>query len=362
MRGLTRTDHRERGAVAIIVALVAVILFGIAAWVIDGSALRQERRELQNGADAAALAIAQDCAVGDCDNAAATAQPYLDQNATSDSRTALQPNGITYPTGNQVRVAVQTFDAAPGGGSDGDADTVDFVFAPVLGQDGSPVTAEATAQWSAAGGGGAIPIIISDCEWRDATANGSNYASPPFDGLGQTIHFLDPSGNNGNGNGDDDGDGDGDASDVVGSCDYRPGHDAFDGSEPLPGGFGWLESSDCEAEVLLDEWIGANPGNGPPSDCDLDSLLGTTVMIPVFDDFAPDGGPPGCGPGGKCYHVLGYAAFHLTGYRFPGRQSSPPPCGPPLTCISGHMTQFVFGPATGGGGTDLGAKAIWLVG
>ena len=65
------------GAVAIMVALLAVVIFGIAAYVIDISALYQERRELQNGADAAALAIARDCAMGDCGDDYATADEVL---------------------------------------------------------------------------------------------------------------------------------------------------------------------------------------------------------------------------------------------------------------------------------------------
>ena len=53
--------------------------------------------------------------------------------------------------------------------------------------------------------------------------------------------------------------------------------------------------------------------------------------------------------------------FHMTGFRFPGEWTTPPPCNPPDVCISGYFTEFVFGNATGGGGTDLGANAVWLV-
>ena len=43
-----------------------VVLLGVGALVIDVGALYAERRQLQNGADAAALAVAADCAEGDC--------------------------------------------------------------------------------------------------------------------------------------------------------------------------------------------------------------------------------------------------------------------------------------------------------
>ena len=44
-----------------VVAIVVVLLFGFTALAFDIAALVQEKRELQNGADAAALAVAKDC-------------------------------------------------------------------------------------------------------------------------------------------------------------------------------------------------------------------------------------------------------------------------------------------------------------
>ena len=56
----------ERGAVGVVVALLMVPLIGFAAIAIDVSAMYAERQQLQTGADAGALAIAQDCAPGAC--------------------------------------------------------------------------------------------------------------------------------------------------------------------------------------------------------------------------------------------------------------------------------------------------------
>jgi Flp pilus assembly protein TadG len=56
----------ERGAIGVVVALLMIPLMGFAAIAIDVSAMYAERPQLQNGADAAALAIAQDCAVDSC--------------------------------------------------------------------------------------------------------------------------------------------------------------------------------------------------------------------------------------------------------------------------------------------------------
>src|ERR1039457_1222087 len=58
----------ERGAVGVLVAMMlgAGVLTGMGALVIDVGQLYQERAELQNGADAAALAVAESCATGTC--------------------------------------------------------------------------------------------------------------------------------------------------------------------------------------------------------------------------------------------------------------------------------------------------------
>ena len=63
-RGLLR-GHDE-GAVTMIVAVVLAggVLLGMAALTVDVGLIHAERRELQNGADAGALAVAQQCAVG----------------------------------------------------------------------------------------------------------------------------------------------------------------------------------------------------------------------------------------------------------------------------------------------------------
>jgi len=65
---LARLRHDERGVVAAIVAILlgTGVLLGMGALVIDVGQIYQERAELQNGADAAALAVAESCALGAC--------------------------------------------------------------------------------------------------------------------------------------------------------------------------------------------------------------------------------------------------------------------------------------------------------
>ena len=67
MRWITALRDDERGASAVLVAILLVPLLGFAAIALDVGALYVERGQLQNGADAAALAIAQDCSDGDGD-------------------------------------------------------------------------------------------------------------------------------------------------------------------------------------------------------------------------------------------------------------------------------------------------------
>ena len=82
MRWLTGgagTDRSERGAVLPMVAVLTVAMVGMAALVIDVGALLDERRQLQNGADAAALGVAQliasSCPDGPCVPATLRARP-----------------------------------------------------------------------------------------------------------------------------------------------------------------------------------------------------------------------------------------------------------------------------------------------
>lgn len=76
-----RRGGEERGAVAVIFALVLVILFGAVAFAVDLSRLYHERQVLQNAVDFGALAGAQDLPVQ------GSAQAAVATLATSRSRT-----------------------------------------------------------------------------------------------------------------------------------------------------------------------------------------------------------------------------------------------------------------------------------
>ena len=76
---LVRLRRDERGVVGVIVAMLlgAGVLTGMAALVLDIGQIYQERIELQNGADAAALGVAKSCALGACTAGVSSQRPTV---------------------------------------------------------------------------------------------------------------------------------------------------------------------------------------------------------------------------------------------------------------------------------------------
>ena len=107
---MRRLTGGEDGAVAVITALLMVFLLGITAIVVDVGLIYAERFQLQNGADAAALAIAQDCAAASCSSPGETATRLAGKNAN---------DGVSAATAviSGKSVTVRTSTATPDGGS-----------------------------------------------------------------------------------------------------------------------------------------------------------------------------------------------------------------------------------------------------
>ncbi|MCL1594204.1 MAG: pilus assembly protein TadG-related protein [Actinomycetia bacterium] len=340
-RGWGSSD--EGGAVLVMVALSMVMLFGFLAIVVDFGRVYTERRELQNGADAAALAVARDCAFGDCGTSAErtnTAEQYADANASDDLAWV---QSVTVDLGAQT-VRVETGTEDPGGDHH-----FDMVFAQLVGYDGLTVDADATVAWGAPKGLATLPLIFSTCEWEkfgstthppEAVINGE---LPPTLGYPRQSEYAT----------------------VFFHGRSEPCHESPSGQD-LPGGFGWLDSSgDCSADIDAGGWVSIDPGNSPTTGCsasDLSGLIGEVVLIPYFDDIV------GTGAGAQ-YHVAGFGALYVTGYNFTGRykENSVIPdhtkaCSPPDTCIEGYFIKPWA--ASGGGeigGGDFGVRIIQFV-
>ncbi len=320
MQRLTRRARArlrgERGAVSVLVALLMVPLIGFAAIAVDVAALYSERVQLQNGADAAALAIAQDCARGACGNPAATAATMTAANHDAQGSTLGTPT-VTMGAG-QVSVT--------------NRGTQDHWFAPVLGIDSSGVSAAARVAWGAPVSGTAVlPVIFNRCEFTAMTGGGV-----PSGTILRTLYFSKTAATN---------------------C-VKPPSANF-----VPGGFAYVEPDPgtCRATSAINRELHSDTGNSVPSSCstvDITANLGRDVLLPLFDDYR--------GTGNNAYYtVYGYAAFRITGYRLGGQfDTSPAPCSGNERCLTGYFTRFVdlsdtftYGPTA----PDLGARVVDLI-
>lgn len=315
MRWLRERLRDERGGTAVLVGILLVPLIGCLAIAVDVGALYAERAQLQNGADAAAIAAARNCALtGSCAGAVGIAQTFANANA-NDAAAAV--DGVTFPTANSVRVATSTRE-------DG-TNVMRHPFASILGINSSTVHAEATAEWgSPASSALVLPLAISLCEF-----------TPALTGDLQLIRY----------------------DQNVPNCERPAGH-------PIPGGFGWLDliNNQCASQMGLgNTTLFSNTGNNFPNVCDatMATIRGTTIVVPIFDDST------GTGASGT-YHIFGFAAFTITGWKFGGTggQTSIDPAAPSCTgnCrgIQGRFVRWTSLDPGELGGPDLGTSIVRL--
>lgn len=279
MRRLDVDKENDHGSTAVLVAVFMVILLACTALVIDVGRIYAERAQLQNGADAASLAIAESCARGSLCNqsvADATAAQYANHNA-NDGISSL----VSAPLGQgQVTVNLRSQDP---GGSPG---KLPLFFGPVFdlldpdqAHDDATVNASATVNWGGPYSGTPfMPVAFGRCE---------------FD-LSGSLRMIQTHGSN--------------------DCASRNPSGAS-----LPGGFGWLKTDgSCHPQLLKvtdTEFIGdSSTGAPPPNGCDgffnKNTLQGKTVIIPVFD-YATGSGSTGT------FIIKGWAAFELWGWNLP---------------------------------------------
>jgi hypothetical protein len=333
IRSLVRRD--DAGAVLPLVAIMIVVLLGMGAIVVDFGQLYVERRELQNGADAAALAVAQDCAGGDCRDETATARTYANDNARDGKAGIGDVCGsgpglsacATTPAGVPAKGWVKVDTVTPAD------DKVDYVFAPILGRETGEANATAIAAWGSVGGAATLPLILSKCEYLELGGNLSTGAYPAGRNY---IYFHDTT--------------------DAGTCPAGPA------GQDLPGGFGWLTTSaQCQVQITAGGKVLDKPGNSVPNNCNPASWRDATVLVPIYDRTNGLGGSNGE------YWVAGFAGFHVLAYSFPSdKWENGSPCPGPkppnsTRYICGEFTQMV---TTGdiGSGSDFGAHVVQMVG
>jgi Flp pilus assembly protein TadG len=286
-----RRLESERGASAVLLSLLLVPMLGFAAIAVDVGSLYAEKARLQVAADAAALAVAQDCSRGACGDMLATAQALITANDGEGT--------AAYPVLSTAPLSVTVEGSTP----------QEHWFAPVLGYDSTAVTATATVGWGGPSQGTAVlPLTFSWCEFKQMTGGGL-----PSGTTVRTIYFTKTSNTTG--------------------C-TGPSNNI------VPGGFAYLDTDPGACEVttgLGGRWM-SKTGNSVPSDCatsDFSEWVGRTVLLPLFEESGETGN-------NAWYRVYGYAAFKLTGYSLGGQyNSTTKPCNGNERCVAGYFTRFV---------------------
>ncbi len=238
---------------------------------VDVGEIYVERAQLQNAADAGALAVARSCAAGTCNTALAGTL------ANANSLDGFSSAAVDVSVPGQVTVKTRTLDNHGGG-------FLSKMFASALNAGPVSVGANATAAWKAGAASGAFPLVFDQCQITQA------YAPP-----GTTVLIKEHG-----------------KSPCVGS---PSGHH-------IPGGFGWLdEAGVCDTAADANGWVGSNTGNSKtPSDCaaTLDAWRAAidnsrkqyaTAYFPIFDDG------DGQGNGGR-FHLSGFAKIEVHGWSF----------------------------------------------
>lgn len=340
----------DRGASAVIVAVSMVALLGFAALSIDVGALWSDKKELQNGADAAALAVAQKCANDGCDFDYDTmADDYAAENK-SDANARATSVEINETAGT---VLVTT------------TSTRNLWFAPVLSIDTADVGAVAEATWIKNPDGlTTLPLTVSQCQfnWQNGVLSGDPLPGQSVLIKLMTNHELQL------------------IPDSVAAelpCIDNPAHNE------VAGGFGWLnpDPGTCTATITADHIVGGDPGVSVPScPAGLTLTYGEVIKVPVFDGVGQVGDKVIGGAKAE-YHIAGFAALKLYGWnlngnladnefnKWPGATPNQTAQNPGIYTFNGGDThiwgEFVkYGTleewGTSGGSTDFGISIIKL--
>jgi hypothetical protein len=325
----------ERGGVAAIVAVLVGggVLLGMAALAVNVGNIMFERRQLQNGADAAAHELADLCAqdVTACDVANTTTMNRigsLNSANAADGTSALNTaragvdSGVCgrVPTGANIPACpADALDrpasdwtecpALPSAWASGTAPYVQVytqtatststgVLDSVLGfADSSPVAC-ARVGWGSITSASTLPLTFANCE---VPAPDPPDAEPHDVGYG-----------------------------IETSLPLKYGRDEGCSEDTAPsggdfgGGFGWLNDpdSDCVVDSAVPGWVDADTGVGAGTPCIPDLNIGDVYLIPVFTCFSDSdaGDDDPCVPGSPSgtnvyYYISRYVAFELTNFK-----------------------------------------------
>jgi hypothetical protein len=287
-----RWIDKERGATAVVVALLMVPLIGFVAISVDVAAAYAERQQLQNGVDAAALAIAQECALNGCPS---TPETIADSMVAGNNNYGAIDN-VAVDMSKPGRATVTAIEAEKNW------------FAPLLSSSfgATTVTADATSNWGGIGSTKSLPLIFSACVIENYIKTVGNsfifeagrykLASSPSAIV--TINAV----TNGGGN----------IGELSKGCTLQgTGH--FNPTPP--GGFGVITeagTADCDVATTVNEPVLAGQGANLGGACTFQTLVdivnsGEPIAIPVHNGHSGNGN-------GATYNVYGHVGFRLTGF------------------------------------------------
>lgn len=337
MQRIIADSKPERGGIAVTVALLAVPILICLAFVVDAGLLHWEKAQLQNGADAAALAVAEECGKEGppcMSGAPGLAAGIAGRNANDALAAADLPAGefIVNASSGKVTVIASTLNS--------EGIEVRHPFASLVAPGGSTINADAKAEWGTpVAGTTEVALTIAECEFDDLPPQDADAINPT-----RTWLLI----NNGG-----------------------TGAPCADGS---PGGFGWLDGTNCQATIAIDATVGGEVGVQPnpnKNGCSADVLAGKlceVLLIPLYEATTGSGN-------NATFTISRFAAFKLTGVKTSGNNDvycGGAPLDPPVPApagnskgIQGYFVEYVeLGEdyELGEGGPDGGLTIVQLVG
>lgn len=289
----------ESGQILPLFALLAVVLVGMAALVIDVGGWYRAQRQLQTVADAAALAGARDLAMGD---AVATANSYVHQNlSVNRSAEFADPTPCAGLVEATASCAIET-DAAsfepssPCSDADGTCIRVEVrqrpagFFVPALSKviGTVTVTASAIAGLTAVGGAvGGLPATFASSSWEPGESISWPFGSSPAPGSFNLVVWPGYGGS---------------VPDLITAFSCTRTY-SWPGLVPGPLPAGCDQTAACANTHLADSNTGNSIQNKNVRSA-LDSLSGKLVLVPVYSSAS------GTGRNAQ-YAVAGFAAILL---------------------------------------------------
>ena len=297
------------GAAAIVISVCITVLFGSAAIVLDAGDIWQERRQLVSATDAAAVAAAQDEALG-INGCEASAGVYVLANAPEAVLTSCVAAGSG--SGGQVSVAAEV--------------TVVHALAKVLGRDQTIVRASSTAQYGK-------PAALLGLRPFALCAEAPGFLAWQASSHSTTDIFRIYYGKT---SPDDCG---GPAPGNWGLIDYNGG--ANSNSELK----NWVQNG-YPGVVSAPNWNSGDPGafsNTLP----ISNIVGTTIQLPIYDDYNES---PGAG---AQFNIVGFVSVRITGYNATGPDAS-------RYLDVQFLTAVASGVCCDDGTTDTGLRVVTL--